>query len=184
MEIQKFLDEYVLWNIELSEIPDFAIKLIEEWYESESLYILAWLDPIEWQDIKLYFDKTIIEADLNIKSLKDIYLQRYERYINKKEDEYFYDNFHKKFDNNELLEIFIIIINKYWKKMKSRPYDLTFKINWIEIKDKLLFNENLLNNIDDKKIFIYYLSELNAYSYCPWCTEEDIEYIENILKCR
>ena len=174
-KIQYFLDEYILWNIYLSEIPNFSIQLIEEWYESKSLYILAGLEPTEWQNIKIYFNKVIIECKLNIRSVKDIYLYRFERCINKEEDISFYHNFHNKFNNNELFEIFIILINKYWKF--AYPFNFIFWINSIEINTKLPFNNKLLEKINNKDLFIYYLSELNNYSYCTWCTEEECEKI-------
>lgn len=83
------MSHYKLWHIWLSDLPQVAIEAIEEWYESQALYILAWFSS--WQnsfEIEDYFNKSLIELNIILPTLKEsfnIILSYYLKWIDKAE---------------------------------------------------------------------------------------------------
>ncbi len=75
--MKNFIEElanYKLGYILSSDLPWIAIKAIEEWYESESLYILAWLKS--WDnafEIEEYLNKSLSELKITLPSIKEAF---------------------------------------------------------------------------------------------------------------
>ena len=184
--IQNLIDSYVLDEIELSELPEYGIWLIEDWYSSESLYILSWLDKENWEEIRLYFKKTVIELGYEFREYWEIVIERIiseiHNWIEKGTKYYNYLDWLNVEDLFNIINHILIIdsSDKVISTLAVWPFE-NFAIYsnlenyWRVIKYYDLFKNYALNN----KSFLKFLYWINEYTYCR---EEDKKIIWKIIK--
>ena len=130
--MKKFIEElasYKLWYLLSSELPQLSIKAIEEWYESESLYILAWLNlsesPFEIED---YFKKSLLELNINLPTIKEsfnILLSYYLKWI---------DNSDINFEEWMKFIYFNLMLpfcDEIWKSTKTAYEECWLSVLWL-----------------------------------------------------
>lgn len=116
MNLKEKLSLYKLELSNYSSIPSIAITAMEEWHESESLFICAWMTELDNSfELELYFKKALEELQIELSKAKDAFYSIALYYLNwvSKGEIDFIDWMH--FIDDKLLDEWFFV---FWKDTK------------------------------------------------------------------